>query len=120
MHGLFHYSSACLGDKLCGVCQRQQFFRSSLKENYLGVTDDFIAKGTCPWGRYLAANGKILRPERSLKVKFWRASRTRKMAEWLHEFGLTDLANEALTDPLVRKVIDHDACSRNDPPLVTI
>lgn len=120
MNGLFHYSRSCLSDQLCQVCLTQPFFRLSLKENYLGVTDDFIAKGKCPWGRYLAANGKILRPERSLKLKFWRASRTKKMAEWLNAVGLHDLANEALTDPLVRKVIDHDAYSRNDPPLATI
>ena len=107
MKGLFHYSRSCLSDQLCTVCLTQPFFRASLAENYLGISDEFIRKGTCPWGRYLAANGKILRPERSLKLKFWRAARTRRMAEWLREFGLHDLANEAMTDPMTRAAINQ-------------
>lgn len=111
MRGLFHYSSDCLSDRLCGVCLRQEFFRRSLRNNHLGVTDEFVARGVCPWGRHLAGS-KVLKPQRSLKLKFWRASRTARMAEWLDEFGLFDLANEALTDPLVRKVIDHPETRR--------
>ena len=108
MHGLFHYSSSCLSDKLCSVCLRQQFFRASLAENYLGVTDDFIRKGVCPWGRYLAANGKILRPERSLKLKFWRAARCRRMAEWCSAMGLPALALAAMVEPAAQEQYDHD------------
>ena len=113
-NGLWHYSRGCLSDRLCTVCRTQPFFRASLRENYLGVTSEFVAGGACPWGRYLSAGGKVLKPNRSLKLKFWRYARTRRMAEWMREFGLHDLAEEALTDPLVRKVIDQEDYSRND------